>query len=31
MLYSNSTIITHKVTLLDLAEELQNISKACKN
>ena len=30
MLYSNNPIIKHKAGLLNLAEELQNVSKACK-
>lgn len=30
MLYTNNPIIKHKVGLLNLAEELSNVSKACK-
>ena len=30
MLHTNNQIIKHKVGLLNLAEELQNVSKACK-
>lgn len=30
MLHTNNQIIKHKVGLLNLAEELQNESKACK-
>src|SRR5574337_1003057 len=30
MLHSNNPIIKHKAGLLNLAEELQNVSKACK-
>jgi len=30
MLYTNEKVIKNKVGLLNLAEELQNISKACK-
>ncbi|MGJ0580939.1 helix-turn-helix domain-containing protein, partial [Xenorhabdus bovienii] len=30
MLYTNNPIIKHKVGLLNLAEELGNVSKACK-
>lgn len=30
MYYSNNPIIKHKAGLLNLAEELQNVSKACK-
>ena len=30
MIDSNERIIRHKVGLLNLAEELQNVSKACK-
>lgn len=30
MLHTNNPIIKHKVGLLNLAEELQNVSKACK-
>ena len=30
MLYTNDKIIKHKVGLLNLAEELGNVSKACK-
>lgn len=30
MIYSNNSIIKHKVGLLNLAEELGNVSKACK-
>ncbi|MCM8510958.1 helix-turn-helix domain-containing protein [Acinetobacter bereziniae] len=30
MLYTNNQITKHKVGLLYLAEELQNLSKACK-
>lgn len=30
MYYTNNSIIKHKVGLLNLAEELQNVSKACK-
>ncbi len=30
MLHTNNPIIKHKAGLLNLAEELQNISKACK-
>jgi molybdenum-dependent DNA-binding transcriptional regulator ModE len=30
MLHTNSQIIKHKVGLLNLAEELQNVSRACK-
>ncbi|AKH36936.1 winged helix-turn helix protein [Nitrosomonas communis] len=30
MHHSNNPIIKHKTGLLNLAEELQNISKACK-
>lgn len=30
MLHTNNQIIKHKVGLLNLAEELQNISRACK-
>jgi hypothetical protein len=30
MLQSNERIIKHKVGLLNLAEELDNVSKACK-
>lgn len=30
MLYTNNPIIKHKAGLLNLAEELQNVSKACK-
>lgn len=31
MLHTNNQIIKHKVCLLNLAEELQNVSKACKS
>ena len=31
MLNTNEKIIKHKVGLLNLAEELGNVSKACKN
>ncbi|OCG66982.1 hypothetical protein A9G41_11810 [Gilliamella sp. Nev5-1] len=30
MLHTNNQIIKHKVGLLNLAEELQNVSRACK-
>lgn len=30
MLHTNEKIIKHKVGLINLAEELRNISKACK-
>ena len=30
MLHTTNQIIKHKVGLLNLAEELQNVSKACK-
>ncbi len=30
MLHTNNPIIKHKAGLLNLAEELQNVSKACK-
>ncbi len=30
MLETNATIIKHKLGLLNLAEELSNVSKACK-
>lgn len=30
MLHTNNPIIKHKVGLLNLAEELGNVSKACK-
>ena len=30
MIHSNTTIIKHKVGLLNLAEELGNVSKACR-
>lgn len=30
MLHINNRIIKHKVSLLNLAEELQNVSRACK-
>lgn len=30
MLHTNNPIIKHKVGLLNLAEELSNVSKACK-
>lgn len=30
MYHTNNSIIKHKVGLLNLAEELQNVSKACK-
>ena len=30
MLHANNQIIKHKVGLLNLAEELQNVSRACK-
>lgn len=30
MIHTNNTIIKHKVGLLNLAEELGNVSKACK-
>lgn len=30
MLYGNERIIKHKVGLLNLAEELDNVSKACQ-
>lgn len=30
MMYTNNQIIKHKVGLLNLAEELQNVSRACK-
>lgn len=30
MLHTNQNIIKHKVGLLNLAEELDNISKACQ-
>jgi transposase InsO family protein len=30
MIHSNQKVIAHKVGLLNLAEELQNVSKACK-
>jgi transcriptional regulator of acetoin/glycerol metabolism len=30
MLYTNNPIIKHKAGLLNLAEELGNVSKACK-
>jgi len=31
MLYTNERIIKHKVGLLNLAEELGNVSKACQD
>lgn len=30
MLHTNNQIIKHNVGLLNLAEELQNVSRACK-
>ena len=30
MIHSNTTIIKHKVGLLNLAEELGNVSRACR-
>jgi ACT domain-containing protein len=30
MLHTNNPIIKHKAGLLNLAQELQNVSKACK-
>jgi hypothetical protein len=30
MLHTNNPIIKHKAGLLNLAEELQNVSRACK-
>jgi len=30
MLHTNNQIIKHKVGLLNLAEELQNVSRACR-
>ncbi|ENU33750.1 hypothetical protein F989_01236 [Acinetobacter parvus NIPH 1103] len=30
MLHTKNQIIKHKVDLLNLAEELQNVSRACK-
>ena len=30
MLHTNNPILKHKAGLLSLAEELQNVSKACK-
>ena len=30
MLHTNDRIVKHKVGLLNLADELENISKACK-
>ncbi len=30
MLHSNECIVKHKIGLLNLAEELSNVSKACK-
>ncbi len=30
MLHTNNTIIKHKAGLLNLAEELNNVSRACK-
>ena len=30
MIHSNEKIIKHKIGLLNLAEELENVSKACK-
>ena len=30
MIHTNNSIIKHKVGLLNLAEELGNVSKACK-
>ena len=30
MLYTNNSVIKHKAGLLNLAEELSNVSRACK-